>query len=1010
MARKDLIIVIAGDNSDLLKKLKQVKRDLSDLGADLTALGQKLTMGLTVPLLAAAGGALKLAGDFEQAQIAFTTMLGSAEKATAFLKDLEEFAKGTPFDFPGLVDASRRLLAMGFEAERVIPILTAVGNAAAATGMGAEGVDRITKALSQMAAKGKVSAEEMTQQLGELIPAWQMLADEIGVSVPEAMKMAEKGMLDGAAAVEALVTAMMRKFPGAMAAQMTSLLGLIDIAKDRALMALKDLGQALLPLAKQVFTNVFVPLVEGFERVVDLFSKLSSSTQTTVFLFAGLAAAMGPVLLVAGAIATAIAGIMVIGAKVAAVIGGFVVVFAAAGAAAILFRDQLAAVWDKAMEFVTSYKPQIVAALNDLLNAAQVVWTGMALAAQLFINGLVQLWNSGIFDGMLAPFKMLAEGVIKSFLLMWNVGGAVIGLLIDKFEQFARFLAIMPGAIGDAAVAFVQAVDSWRAGTDKVGASIEALKNMANGAAGAANTLASGIKTTLPPLGSFKNVIREAGDEAKGAAQKFDDSGIAALAYKSRIEEGAKAFKEWLGEAYEFGKTLKEQKQALDEAVARLVPYNAELLKAVYAMNPLKSGLAGVNVEALKAAASGKEFSEAFNVDVANLEKVKAQITWISEQLQNQNLTLEERAILQNQLNSLTEQYNNTLGIQVEINERAKQMWDQIESAVRSFGSSLYDVMKGAQTLGQSFITMLDDMARAIVERVVQEGIDVLKDSILEAVAATDLLAEGWKKFFGIVGVQSAGNAAGGAAGGAGGAAGGVAGAAGGLTGVISMITGIANLLLGIFQSLQFAAMNRTLDLIEKEVRYSQIHLLNILEAMHTYMGENQWQRHEAIKEFWNEQLAKMDLLIDAVKAIAVNVNVSAVPGAPAPGGAPTVQIMFVDWAEATKGLFVDEIRRLGDGLWYTLDLIRQRLDAIDLNTYRNWFGPELEKQSSILTGIYMQLAAMGGGSPVGEWANATLGGSAATAAPMSFTFNGMRQGEVLERVQREMEAAGIPH
>ena len=44
-----------------------------------------------------------------------------------------------------------------------------------------------------MQAKGKAASQEMMQLTEAGIPAWQMLADKIGVSVPEAMKMVEKG-------------------------------------------------------------------------------------------------------------------------------------------------------------------------------------------------------------------------------------------------------------------------------------------------------------------------------------------------------------------------------------------------------------------------------------------------------------------------------------------------------------------------------------------------------------------------------------------------------------------------------------------------------------------------------------------------------------------------------------------------------------------------------------------------------------------------------------------------
>ena len=47
-------------------------------------------------------------------------------------------------------------------------------------------------ALGEMQAKGKAASQEMMQLTEAGIPAWEMLAEAIGVGIPEAMKMVEK--------------------------------------------------------------------------------------------------------------------------------------------------------------------------------------------------------------------------------------------------------------------------------------------------------------------------------------------------------------------------------------------------------------------------------------------------------------------------------------------------------------------------------------------------------------------------------------------------------------------------------------------------------------------------------------------------------------------------------------------------------------------------------------------------------------------------------------------------
>ncbi|CAB4184916.1 Caudovirus, tape measure, N-terminal, partial [uncultured Caudovirales phage] len=187
--------------------------------------------------------------DFEQTNMAFTQMLGSAEKATAYLGKLRAFAEKTPFEFEDVTRGARRLMAFGFEANNVIPIMRRVGDAVSAMGGSAEQINRVVTALGQMRAKQKVSAEEMNQLSEAMIPAWEILAKRIGVSVPEAMKMAEKGTLDASKAIDGIIEGMGQKFDGMMAKQATTTAGRVSNLMDQLKTMGTDFGTALLPIA-----------------------------------------------------------------------------------------------------------------------------------------------------------------------------------------------------------------------------------------------------------------------------------------------------------------------------------------------------------------------------------------------------------------------------------------------------------------------------------------------------------------------------------------------------------------------------------------------------------------------------------------------------------------------------------------------------------------------------------------------------------------------------------------
>ncbi len=181
----------------------------------------------------------------QTAQIGFTTMLGSAGKAQKFLDDMADFAAKTPFEYPELLEASKRMLAYGFSAEEVLPTLRAVGDASAALGMSGEGIDRITLALGQIRAKGKLAAEEMRQLTEAGVPAWHILADAMGKTVPELQKMVSKGLIPGNKAVEMLTEGMTKRFGGMMANMENTWQGVTSSIKDIWRMTVAEMTSGL---------------------------------------------------------------------------------------------------------------------------------------------------------------------------------------------------------------------------------------------------------------------------------------------------------------------------------------------------------------------------------------------------------------------------------------------------------------------------------------------------------------------------------------------------------------------------------------------------------------------------------------------------------------------------------------------------------------------------------------------------------------------------------------------
>lgn len=225
----ELLVKIGADTSDLRKELNAAKRQLKTaFGAEGMELSSKALKGIAALGAALAGlgvYAVKTGGELQNVQVAMTNLLGSAGKAESFIKELQDFAAHTPFEFNDVTKASQKFLAFGFTAEQIIPTLTAVGDAAAGVGAGQDGVNRLTLALGQIAAKGKLSSEEMMQITELGIPAWQLLADKLNTDVAGAQEMVTRRMVDSKMALDALVGGMEQNYGGMMEQESGTILG-----------------------------------------------------------------------------------------------------------------------------------------------------------------------------------------------------------------------------------------------------------------------------------------------------------------------------------------------------------------------------------------------------------------------------------------------------------------------------------------------------------------------------------------------------------------------------------------------------------------------------------------------------------------------------------------------------------------------------------------------------------------------------------------------------------------
>lgn len=241
-----------------------VRGRFTALRQGVVQLGAASVVALGIAGAAVAKYALETAAANETAQISFEVLLGSADKALRFLNELKAFAAATPFELPELRSAASRLLAVGVETKRIIPLLTRLGDATAAMGTGAEGIDRAVYALQQMSQAGKVSLEDINQLTDAGIPALDALSSKLKISVSKLREEISAGKIKPEQLFQAILTGAGKTFPklnGMMARQSTTLAGLWSSFKDNTGQSLAKFAEPMIPGIKKVldWTSTNVP-------------------------------------------------------------------------------------------------------------------------------------------------------------------------------------------------------------------------------------------------------------------------------------------------------------------------------------------------------------------------------------------------------------------------------------------------------------------------------------------------------------------------------------------------------------------------------------------------------------------------------------------------------------------------------------------------------------------------------------------------------------------------------
>lgn len=243
------------DNSALQAQAEESRDILRGIGRTATQEGD-LMEGAMKKIGAAMAGAfavgqlkdfaIKVAtvrGEFQQLEIAFTTMLGNKQKADALMQQLINTAATTPFGMNDIANSAKQLLAYGEEADKVNETLVRLGDIAAGLSVP---INDLAYLYGTTMVQGRLYTQDLNQFLNRGIPLVDELAKQFGVTKGEVKQLVEQGKV-GFPEVEKAIVSMTSegsKFGGLMEAQSKSITGQISNLEDAVEQMINEVGKS----------------------------------------------------------------------------------------------------------------------------------------------------------------------------------------------------------------------------------------------------------------------------------------------------------------------------------------------------------------------------------------------------------------------------------------------------------------------------------------------------------------------------------------------------------------------------------------------------------------------------------------------------------------------------------------------------------------------------------------------------------------------------------------------
>ena len=208
---------------------------------------------------------MSVRSEFQQLEVAFSTLLGSEQKANKLMAQLTKTAATTPFDLQSISRGAKQLLAYGTAAEDVNDILVHLGDIAAGL---SQPLDALVYLYGTTMVQGRMMTMDLRQFQNRGIPIAEELAKQFGVAKSEVQSLVSSGRVTAEEFHKAIMAMSSDggKFGGLMAAQAKTIGGQISNIQDNISMMFNEIGKKSEGVINTGLGAV-ATLVENYETV-----------------------------------------------------------------------------------------------------------------------------------------------------------------------------------------------------------------------------------------------------------------------------------------------------------------------------------------------------------------------------------------------------------------------------------------------------------------------------------------------------------------------------------------------------------------------------------------------------------------------------------------------------------------------------------------------------------------------------------------------------------------------